>query len=298
MPLLNRPLHLGLLKRRTSWFEIANALKLGIPKAEEDFLVESVGPLSHNRVGMLSFSHTPLVAPPQGLVFVPNSQAQDSGLIAGMISSEVPRLDFIRVLDWIDRNIGFQDTFADSLIHSTAVIAKSATIHDKVSIGANTIIHEGVSIWPGTCIGANCEILPNAVIGNAGFGYERLADGTPVKFIHFAGVTIDDNVEIGALTSISRGVFYDTWLQPHVKVDALVHIAHNCIVEKGAFVIAMSELNGGVHVGEGAWIGPNSTVLNNVKIGHGAKVGIASVALKDVAPNSTVFGNPARQVPT
>jgi UDP-3-O-[3-hydroxymyristoyl] glucosamine N-acyltransferase LpxD len=231
-------------------------------------------------------------------VLVPQNQENSIGLVAGMIPSETPRLDFIRVLDWIEKNIGFRDTFPETDIHPSAIISSRATIHPKVTIGANSIIHEGASIWPGTVIGQNSEILPNAVIGNSGFGYERLPDGTPIKFIHFAGVLIGDNVEIGALTSISRGVFYDTWLQDLCKIDALVHIAHNCIVGRAAFIIAMSELNGGVVVGDEAWVGPNSTVLNNVKIGRGAKIGVASAAIRDVSEGLTVFGNPARQVPS
>jgi len=66
-------------------------------------------------------------------------------------------------------------------------------------------------------------------------------------------------------------------------------------VERAAYVIAMSELNGGDEVGEAAWVGPNCTVINRVRVGAGAKIGIASAVLKDVPRGQTAFGNPARQ---
>lgn len=177
---------------------------------------------------------------------------------------------------------------ADCYVGPGAVIEAGATIGDRCQIHANvtilerTVIGDDVSVGPGTCI------------GYAGFGYEREADGTPLLIPHLGGVRIGDRVEIGSNTSIDRGTIDDTVIEDDAKIDNLVHVAHNCQVGRGSFVIATAILCGGVHVGEGAWVAPNASVLEHVTIGAGAQVGLSATVLRDVEPGALVVGSPAK----
>jgi UDP-3-O-[3-hydroxymyristoyl] glucosamine N-acyltransferase len=146
----------------------------------------------------------------------------------------------------------------------------------------------------GTHIGKNCLVRANSTIGSDGFGYERKENGDPVKFIHLGGVIIGNNVEVGSCTCIAKGTLGKTIIEDNVKIDNLVHIAHNCVIRKGAFVIATSILCGGVEIGSNAWIAPNATITQKAKVGENSIVGLGAVVTKSVDANTTVAGNPAR----
>jgi UDP-3-O-[3-hydroxymyristoyl] glucosamine N-acyltransferase len=121
-----------------------------------------------------------------------------------------------------------------------------------------------------------------------------MEDGTPVKFIHLGGVVIGDNVEIGSCTCIAKGTLSNTIIEDDVKIDNLVHVAHNCIIRKGAFIIASSVLCGGVDVGENTWVAPNATVTQKAHLGKNSLVGLGAVVTKNVDPDCIVAGNPAK----
>lgn len=214
----------------------------------------------------------------------------------GCIFSETPRLDFIRILDFLNKNIGFKTWDFPPEIDQTASIGRNVVIEDGCIIGANSIIEHNVVLHAGTRIGANSRIRSSSSIGGDGFGFERLSNGNPIRFPHLGGVLIGDNVEVGACTTIARGTLSDTIIEDYVKVDNLVHIAHNCLIKKGAFIIACAELSGGVIVGENAWVAPNSCTHQKISIGAESIIGLGSVVTKDV-PSRTVFaGNPAKKL--
>ena len=231
----------------------------------------------------------------------------DSNLLEDLplcfVLSKNPRLDFVKVVRHF-----FNETEVEEGIHPTAIIEKGASICEGVSIGAhcfigkdvsigyNTIILPNVSIYGKVTIGENCYLKPGVVIGGPGFGFEYDDDGTPLQFPHIGKVIIGDNVYIGANSTIDRATIDATIIGDNVKIDNLVHIAHNCIVEKNAFVIAGTILSGGVTIGEKCWISPNSTIHQKVKVGKNSTVGMGSVVLKKVKENTTVFGNPAYKV--
>ncbi|KZZ48368.1 hypothetical protein A3758_13905 [Oleiphilus sp. HI0118] len=144
--------------------------------------------------------------------------------------------------------------------------------------------------------GKDCLIKQGAVIGQAGFGYERDLDGTPIRFPHFGRVVLGNHVEVGANTVISKGALEDTVIGAGTKIDDLVYIAHNCRIGKNVMIAGNATLCGGVHVGDGAWIGAGASIKQNIKVGEGAVVGLGAVVVKDVAAYSTVVGNPARAI--
>lgn len=175
-------------------------------------------------------------------------------------------------------------------------IGPGAAIGPDVVIGQNCTIHANAVLLGNITVGNDVVIGPNTVIGFTGFGYGRDADGTPVSFPHFGGVTIGDRVEIGSNTSIDQGTLSNTVIENDVKIDNLVHVAHNCHIEAGAFVIASTVLCGGVSVGRNSWIAPNSSILEKVKIGENATVGLSSIVIRDVEANDVVVGSPAKSI--
>lgn len=214
-----------------------------------------------------------------------------------------PRLSYARVMTaaldsvsmqchYVERNGAFAAT--DAVIGEGTIIEPGALIDSSVVIGSNVRIHAGAAIRSFSEIGDNTIIRENAVIGGAGFGFERDVDGTPIRLPHLGGVRIGRNVEVGVSTAVCAGTIDPTVIEDDVKIDNLVHIAHNCIVEKGTMVTACAELSGSVKVGQRSWIGPNASVIESRQIGDGATVGIGAVVIKDVTPGITVAGSPAK----
>lgn len=219
------------------------------------------------------------------------------------IISNNPRLDYLRVVSEF-----FVEKEIPTGIHPTAVIEDGAKIGKNVSIGAhcyiaskvtigdNTIVLPNTSIYGKVTIGTDCYIKPGVVIGGPGFGFEYDENGVPIHFPHTGEVIIGNNVYIGANATIDRATIDATIIEDNVKIDNLVHIAHNCFVGKNSLLTGCSTISGGVKVGENCWMAPNSTVYQQLKIGKNSRVGIGAVVLRNVKDDTTVFGNPAYKV--
>ena len=181
-------------------------------------------------------------------------------------------------------------------IDQDVAIGAHCYIGPGVSIASGTVIMPNVSIYGKVTIGHNCYIKPGAVIGGSGFGFEYDEDGIPLQFPHTGEIIIGDNVYIGANATIDRATLDATIIEDNVKIDNLVHIAHNCIVGKNTLMTGCSTISGGVKVGENCWIAPNSTVYQQLKIGANSRIGMGAVVLRSVKPGVTVFGNPASEL--
>ncbi len=205
-----------------------------------------------------------------------------------------PRLIFILAIDILYNQIGFQHFSSPSEIHPTVKCGENVVIEDGCIIGENVIIEHNTVIHNGPRIGKNSRIRANSNIGGDGFGFERLSDGTPIRFQHLGGVIIGENVEIGALNSIVRGTLSDTIIGDYVKTDNLVHIAHNCFIGDNCLITACAELSGGITLGKNVWIGPNVSLMQKITIGDNSIIGLGAVVLKSVPNNCVYAGNPAR----
>ena len=184
-----------------------------------------------------------------------------------------------------------------------AVIEPGAQIGDGVRIGANTyighdttigagsIIYPNVTIRERTKIGARVILHGGVVIGSDGFGFENIG-GAQKKVPQIGIVQIDDDVEIGANTTIDRARFGRTWIQAGVKIDNLVQIAHNVVVGKHSIICALTGISGSVRLGQGVVLGGQVGIVGHVEIADGEMIGAQSGVTKNLRAG-TWWGTPA-----
>lgn len=282
------------LNRSIKLSDIASELKL--PWRGIDIVVESVNTLENADASDLTFCKQ-VSSRLRGVAIVcPEISVEESLEGNGIIVSSNPRLDFIRALSFLERDVGFSTWTHSSDIHQTAVIGQNVVIESGCVVGENSIIEHNVVLHAGTRVGENSRIRSCSSIGGDGFGFERLEDKTPLRFPHLGGVVIGNNVEIGALNSVARGALGDTIIKENTKTDNLVHIAHNCVVGERVLITACAELSGGVVLGADTWIGPNSSIIQKINVGEGALVGLGAVVTKDVPEMCVFAGNPAKKI--
>jgi UDP-3-O-[3-hydroxymyristoyl] glucosamine N-acyltransferase len=208
-------------------------------------------------------------------------------------------------------------------IHPAAVVAASATIGDGASIGpcavvderavvgagtiispgchlgqdtvvgAQTILHANVSVRERCRIGSRVIVHAGAVIGSDGFGFAPDGRGGLMKIPQVGMVQIDDDVEIGANCTIDRARFGKTWLKRGVKLDNLVHIAHNVTVGECSLLIGQCGIAGSTVIGRGVIVAAQAGINGHITLGDGARVGGTSGVVKSVPPGGTVIGTPA-----
>lgn len=166
-------------------------------------------------------------------------------------------------------------------------IGHHCTIGKDVTIGDCVVIGHNVSIICPATIGHHATIGCGVVIGTDGFGYYHDANGRNMKVPHFGGVSIGDNVDIGANTCIDRGTIDNTIIEQDVKIDNVCHIGHNCIIKKNSLLIAGTLLGGSCVIEENSYVAIGAMVKNKVTVGEDSIVGIGAVVTKDV-PESTV----------
>jgi len=172
------------------------------------------------------------------------------------------------------------------------VIRAGAYVGPDTKIGENTILHPNVSIMHSCLIGKRCIIHAGTTIGSDGFGYTPSFKGL-IKVPQNGIVQIDDDVEIGANCTIDRARFSKTWIKRGVKIDNLVHIAHNVIVGEATALIGQCGIAGSAVLGRGCAIGAGAGINGHIELGDGTKVIGPSAVQKSTKPGETVIGVPA-----
>ena len=164
------------------------------------------------------------------------------------ILSKYPRLFLASLLE---RFVKLEN---NSIISKTSHVHKTASIGSNVSIGDNSVIHANVTICDNVTIGSNVIIHPGAVIGSDGFSNE-LVDNKWVKIKHFAGVIVEDNVEIGANTTIDQGFYYPTLIRNNARLDNLIQVGHNVEIGSNTAIASQCGIAGSTVIGNNCLIG-------------------------------------------
>ncbi len=189
-------------------------------------------------------------------------------------------------------------------IEAGAVIGSRAEIGRGSLIEANAVIGDAVRVGEGCIIGANAtlshcllgarvHIYPGARIGQRGFGF-AIDPAGHVKVPQLGRVILEDDVEVGANTTIDRGTGPDTVIGAGSMIDNLVQIGHNVRLGKACVIAAQVGMSGSSELGDLVIMGGQGGIAGHLKIGSGVQIAAQSGILKDIAPGEKVMGTPAK----
>ncbi|MDO4755502.1 MAG: UDP-3-O-(3-hydroxymyristoyl)glucosamine N-acyltransferase [Parabacteroides sp.] len=167
-----------------------------------------------------------------------------------------------------------------------------AYIGDNVTIGDNSIIYPHVTIYEGCVIGNNCILHAGCVIGSDGFGFAPEGEGYN-KIPQLGNVIVEDNVEIGANTTIDRAVMDSTIIRKGVKLDNLIQIAHNVEVGENTVMAAQVGIAGSTKVGRHCMFGGQVGLSGHIHIADNVILGAQCGVISDVKEQTTLLGAPA-----
>ena len=288
-----------------------------------DLTIRGVAPLETARPDELSF-----VANARYLRYLPRTRAgavllarsvenPGSGDVATILVDD-PHVAVYHVLRRL-----YPPVRSDGVIHPSAVVDASAVIGADVTIGAcavvaagvrigarssvaphavlgagatigeDCVIHAHVTIHPGVVMGARCIIHSGARVGREGFGFVWL-DGGHRRVPQIGGCVLEDDVEIGANSTVDRGSVGDTVIGAGTKIDNLVHLGHNVRVGRDAMIIAQVGVSGSTTIGDGAVLAGQAGVGGHLEIGAGARIGGQAGVTADVPAGQSYSGYPAR----
>jgi len=189
-------------------------------------------------------------------------------------------------------------------VHETAVVSPAAHLAAGVSIGANSVVEAGVSLEPDCHIGANCFIGGNAhigqgtviqnnvSIGGVGLGFHFESSGDRLFFPHLGAVLI------GANAVIARGQLTDTIIGAGSRLGNLVNVGHNVRIGENCAISSGTSIAGGVHIGDECQVGVGVCFNAKITVSSHCKIGMGTVVTKSLPQGMSVFGNPAKPLPT
>ena len=178
-------------------------------------------------------------------------------------------------------------------IGNNTKIYPNVYIGDNVVIGDNVILFSGAKIYSDTLIGDNCVIHSCAILGADGFGFAPNEQGEFIKVPQTGNVVIEDNVDVGAATSIDRATLGSTIIRKGVKLDNHIQIAHNVEIGKNTVIAAQTGIAGSAKIGENCMIGGQVGIVGHITIGNNVKIQAQSGIGRNVKDNETLQGSPA-----
>ncbi len=182
-----------------------------------------------------------------------------------------------------------------------AVIGKGARIHphcyigDMARVGEETTLFSGARIYDNSRIGNGCTIHSNAVIGADGFGFAPQSDNNYMKVAQIGNVIIEDNVEIGAGTTIDRATMGSTIIRQGVKLDNLIQIGHNVTIGENTVMAAQSGVAGSSKIGKNCMIGGQAGISGHITIGDNVKMAAQAGVPSNIPDGQTIMGSPAME---
>jgi UDP-3-O-[3-hydroxymyristoyl] glucosamine N-acyltransferase len=299
--------------------EISSRLSCQI-EGDGAILIDGVATLENARQGQISFL--------TNLKYYPEAKkTRASAVIVGfdcpalsvpVLKHENPYLAFAKAIE-----IFYPSSPGPALIHPTAWLSETAEVGNDVSIGAHsyigeraviedsvrigelccvgddttigtgTVIHSGSVIRERVSIGARCIVQNNAVVGSDGFGYARQADGTWYKIYQAGTVIIEEDVEIGACSTIDRATLGETRVRAGAKIDNLVQVGHGSVIGENSLICAQVGLAGSTRVGRNVILAGQVGSAGHLTIGDGVIATGQTGIPGDVDPGKVISGSPA-----
>ncbi len=181
----------------------------------------------------------------------------------------------------------------DVVIGDNVKIYPNCFLGENVKIGNNVTIFAGVKIHSETIIGNDCVIYSGCVIGADGFGFAPSPAGTYTKIPQIGNVIIEDNVEIGANTTIDRATMGSTIIGKGVKLDNQIQIGHNVEIGENTVIAAQTGIAGSTRIGKNAMIGGQVGIVGHLVIGDNVKIQAQSGVIKNLKDHEFLQGSPA-----
>ncbi len=262
--------------------------------------------------------HEAMLQSKAGLICMPSQMTPPEGRTA--LLSENPSRTFQKIIELLfdapANPSGFTGIHSTAVIHPTAKIGKDVQIGPYVvidqhaTIGDETILHPFVSIGPRAAVGSHCTfyshvavrercqignrviLQPGAVIGSCGFGYTTNAQGHHTKLEQLGIVIIEDDVEIGANTTIDRARFKATRISAGTKIDNLVQIGHNVVLGPHNIIVSQSGIAGSAKTGRNVVLGGQAGIVGHVDIADGVMIATRGGVSKSLKETGKYAGGP------
>lgn len=172
-------------------------------------------------------------------------------------------------------------------------IYPNSFVGDNVTIGDNSILFAGVRVYSETQIGNNCTIHSGSIIGSDGFGFTPNEEGVYSKVPQIGNVILEDNVDIGACTTIDRATLGSTIIKEGVKLDNQIQIAHNVVIGENTVIASQTGIAGSTKIGKNCIIGGQVGIVGHITIGNGVRIQAQSGVGKNISDGDAIQGSPA-----
>ena len=292
---------------------------VGNPNAE----VYKLSKIEEGSEGSITFlanpKYMPYIYTTKATITIVNSTfVPDAELATTLIKVEDAYMSFTKLLEFYDQakkanKIGIeQPSFISesvkyganlylgcfSYIGDNVVLGTNVKIYPNSFIGENVVMGDNVTIFAGakvhseTVIGNNCVIYSGAVIGADGFGFAPNPDGTFTKIPQIGNVVIEDNVDIGANTTIDKATMGSTIIRKGVKLDNQIQIGHNVEIGENTVIAAQTGIAGSTKIGKSGMIGGQVGIVGHLTIGNNVRIQAQSGVGRNVKDNEVLQGSP------
>jgi UDP-3-O-[3-hydroxymyristoyl] glucosamine N-acyltransferase len=289
---------------------------VGNPNSE----VSKLSKIEEGEVGSLTFLSNPkyqnfIYTTQASVTIVNNTFVPESELTTTLIKVEDAYVAFTKLLEFYNQvklnKTGIeQPSFIDetaqygtdlylgsfSYIGKNVILGNNVKIYpnsyigDNAVIGDNVTIFAGVTIYSESVIGTNCTIHSGTIIGSDGFGFAPNPDGTYTKIPQIGNVVIEDNVEIGANTTIDRATMGSTFIRKGVKLDNQIQVGHNVEIGENTVIAAQTGIAGSTKIGKNGMIGGQVGFAGHIVIGDNVKIKAKSGISKNVKDGEVLQG--------
>jgi len=292
-----------------------------------DVIVNKLAKIEEGEPQALSFLANPKYTPyiystRSSIVIVRKDFTPENHIDSTLIRVEDPYSAFARLLEFYDKmqksRKGISEhafvapgakTGKDVYIGEFAYVGENVVIGDNVKIypqcyigdntviGSDTTIYPGVKIYHNCIVGQNCMIHAGVVIGADGFGFAPQSDNNYKKVAQIGNVVIEDNVEIGANTTIDRATLGSTIIRKGVKLDNLIQIGHNVEIGENTVIAAQTGISGSTRLGRNCMVGGQVGIVGHITIADEVKIGAqAGVSGNVTKEGSILLGAPAIEI--
>ncbi|MDT8393586.1 MAG: UDP-3-O-(3-hydroxymyristoyl)glucosamine N-acyltransferase [Bacteroidales bacterium] len=292
-------------------------------EGDPDVTVSRLIKIDENETGGLGFLANPkyesfIYTTGADVVIVPEDFKAGKELKLTLIRVDEPYLAIASLLEVYNKMKLDKSGISDlAFVDATATIGKDVYIGEYAFIGKDVVLGDGVKIYPNTYVGdfskisagclifsgarlyhdtvmgSKCTIHSGVIIGGDGFGFTPNEKGEYVKVAQTGNVLIEDNVEIGANTTIDRATIGSTIIRKGVKLDNLIQVAHNVEIGENTVIAAQTGISGSTKIGKNCMIGGQVGIAGHLRIGDNVKIQAQSGIPSNVGDGEIIMGSPA-----